>query len=868
MDLCHIVEEPVLVGASCLLIRSKNIAILCVYRSPSNHIIDPFLTSLETNLRSIREYHTVAVVGDINIDIKPLNDDRKSEQYLNLLAENGLLPAHLFPTRESNCLDHIILKTIHKAQTFVIKTDITDHLPVSLNLMLQKQHKCPKFKQIVNYDSAVNTIVNTDLSSILGIDDPNDAVETLIKYVKDSLDLNTTVRKVPNRKKILKPWITTGLLRCINHRDALHRKLKASPSDEVIKISYHRYRNYCNDILKKVKEKYETSMIENCNSPKQTWKIIRKITNTTKNKSPAEELLCSNPHEAQQSVDKINQYFVSTGQKLVDTINKSSDVSNIKCDIETHHRSKSFVLLETDNTEVESLIQNLKNDSATGSDGIPTTFLKRIKKLISPILTHIFNLCINKGIFPNCFKHSLIHPIHKSGPRSNVENYRPISVLPAMSKLLEKLINKRLMNFLQQERIISHCQYGFQPNKSAEDAAINLTNFVASSLDQGKKCVGVFLDLAKAFDTLSINILLKKLEAIGIRGLPLQLIKDFLTNRYQSVKIGEYISCSLPITCGVPQGSVLGPGLFLIYINELCQYEPSKGKIFSYADDTALIFRGDSWAEARYLAEKGLHQTSLWLNKNLLTLNINKTKYITFAINKTTQPNNFTLKAHNCNNIQSLTCTCAPLVRTVNIRYLGTQIDDNLSWQVQLDILSARTRKMIWLFKKLRNVLKLKMLKTLYFALVQSILTFCITVWGGACKTKILKVERAQRSLLKVMLRKPFRYPTMTLYKDCNVLTVRQLFILHTTLRMHKELTYDAKVTYPARRNNRICKTTKHNTAFFRRHSCFLAPYLYNKLNSLLNIFPKMSHECKYIIQKYLLNLNYNNTESLLMISK
>lgn len=483
-------------------------------------------------------------------------------------------------------------------------------------------------------------------------------------------------------------------------------------------------------------------------------------------------------------------------------------------------------------------------------------------------MTDVFNLCINKSIFPNCFKHSLIHPIHKSGPRNSVENYRPISVLPAMSKLFEKLINKRLMNFLKQEHIISDSQYGFQPNKSAENAAIQLTNFVASNLDQGRKCIGVFLDLAKAFDTISTNLLLTKLEAIGIRGLPLQLIKDFLTNRYQSVKIGDYISCPLPITCGVPQGSVLGPGLFLIYINELCQYEPSKGKIFSYADDTALIFQGDSWAEARYLAEKGLHQTSLWLNKNLLTLNINKTKYITFSINKKKQPKNFTLKAHKCENFQSLSCSCAPLIQTTNIRYLGTQVDDSLSWQAQLDILSARTRKMIWIFKKLRNILKFKMLKTVYFALVQSILGYCIPVWGGTCKTKIIKVERAQRSLLKVMLRKPFRYPTMSLYKDCNVLTVRQLFILHTTLRKHKDLTYDAKLSYPARRNNRICKAPKHNTAFFRRHSCFLAPYLYNKLNSLLNIFPKISHECKSIIQKYLLSLNYNDTESLLIISK
>lgn len=173
---------------------------------------------------------------------------------------------------------------------------------------------------------------------------------------------------------------------------------------------------------------------------------------------------------------------------------------------------------------------------------------------------------------------------------------------------------------------------------STEDAIVELTDDISNNLDKGQRCIGIFLDLAKAFDTVSVKILLKKLELIGIRGLPLKLFASFLTDRRQTVKVADHISHPLPVTCGVPQGSVLGPSLFLIYINELCQLKPLNGKIISYADDTALVFRGQTWAEARSYAEQGLKLAASWLNKNLLTLNTQKSKYITFSINKSTQP--------------------------------------------------------------------------------------------------------------------------------------------------------------------------------------------------------------------------------------
>jgi hypothetical protein len=250
-----------------------------------------------------------------------------------------------------------------------------------------------------------------------------------------------------------------------------------------------------------------------------------------------------------------------------------------------------------------------------------------IRHLIVSPLTVLFQVCFEKGCFPKAFKRSLITPVYKSGSRDDVENYRPISVLPALSKILEKMLNNRLIQYVNRYNILSGSQYGFRLGISTHDAVGNLTEYVTVRLDSRQRCLGVFLDLAKAFDTVSIPILVNKLENIGIRGSALLIFKDFLVDRVQRVKITNYISSDANVTYGVPQGSILGPSLFLIYINDLCNITLANGKLFTYADDTALIIYGETWNEVQSAAEVGLRVVADWLSDNLLTLNISKTTY-------------------------------------------------------------------------------------------------------------------------------------------------------------------------------------------------------------------------------------------------
>ena len=420
---------------------------------------------------------------------------------------------------------------------------------------------------------------------------------------------------------------------------------------------------------------------------------------------------------------------------------------------------------------------SLDSNAAPGWDGIPTGFLKQCRNFVVPWISQLANLCFNTGIFPSALKRSVITPVHKGGDRNVVSNYRPISVLPCISKILEKLLNNRLISFLTKNNILSNRQYGFRKGKSTQDAIKDLTKYIVDKADKGEKCLSVFLDLKKAFDTVSVSILVRRLESIGIRGTPLAIFKNYLTERKQSVKIENIKSNKESIGYGVPQGSVLGPTLFLVYLNQLCDLQSSKGQIFCYADDTAIVFSGQSWHEVQMKAEIGLSKVANWLNTNLLTLNIDKTNFICYALYKRSQPNeNFNLRIHGCTTQSGCRCPC--IKRVDCIKYLGVMIDQRLCWHAHLELISERTRKLIWIFKKLRHVMSSSLLNKIYISLAQSVITYCIPIWGGATKTKFLHLERSQRALIKVMYFKPYRFSSTELYKLCNYLSIRKLYVM------------------------------------------------------------------------------------------
>jgi len=300
-----------------------------------------------------------------------------------------------------------------------------------------------------------------------------------------------------------------------------------------------------------------------------------------------------------------NNYFSNVGKNLVKkfkktqnlVLNKSND-NNILCSFE------KIFLEKIDVSELRIIIKNLKDDTDAGYDKVTVKILKSISELIIIPLVYIFNLSIESSIFPDKFKTAVIKHLFKGGDRKIISNYRPISMLTNFSKIFEKIIKARLISYLEKNNLLSKNQYGFRPGLRTENALYNAIQFLYDSLDKGLKTIAVFIDLAKAFDTIQHDILLKILPNFGINNKSLLWFKSYLSNRQQMVKLNDAISNTGYIEYGVPQGSVLGPILFILYINTACDLNID-GKIVTYADDTCLLFSDKRWEGVYFKATKG-----------------------------------------------------------------------------------------------------------------------------------------------------------------------------------------------------------------------------------------------------------------------
>ena len=425
----------------------------------------------------------------------------------------------------------------------------------------------------------------------------------------------------------------------------------------------------------------------------------------------------------------------------------------------------------------------------------------------------MFNLSISKGVVPDKFKLAKVVPLYKKGEHNLASNYRPISLLNIYSKLLEKIVYKRLYSFLEKNKILYNHQFGFRKNHSTAMALLELVDECYENLDKNNFIVGIYFDLQKAFDTVDHDILMYKLYNYGIRGVLFNWIVNYLYRRKQFTVVNDVCSNVDYINCGVPQGSVLGPLLFLLYINDISNVV-SDSKLKLFADDTNLFVSGKNLNDVEQRANASLKCMEEWFIANKLSLNASKTAYTLFYPGK---------KLNTDSNI-NLLINGLPIDKISCCKYLGIHVDEKLKWDVHIDLLYKKLFKFTSIFYKLRSVLPSECLTKLYFAFVYSHICYGVEIYANVCKSVIDKLCKLNNKLLRIVLNKNFDTPVMKLYIEQNVLPIPLLHEFNILLLIFKCHYYKSQV--PAVfQEYFIAKNTLHSHYTRNNNDLFTKPF-------------------------------------------
>ena len=848
-------------------VRAKTSFLLGVlYRPDYSDMLTCEKENLEENImNAISISKNTILTGDFNAD---LLDPKKNEtkKLKNILKSNGFIQHIQKPTRidhssfRKSLLDHFWSSNetiqVEKCGTFY---GLSDHLGTYMNLNIKKEKEPPikiKFRDYKSFDPNTfkndieKELKNSNFNELLE-KNVNAATEKIVETISKIAEKHAPLTEKTILPKTHPPWYTKDLRNKISEKNNLlkdfyetgHPSLKKrlkTENKEIKNTKFHLKKDFVNEKV----EKADSDISE-------LWKLLNLLTDKPKSKNIEPDKI------TKEKANDFNKFFATVGSSIQEKLKEKLD----KTALDKKFDGIDFCFVEEKDETIKKLIKNIDDKVATGEDNISAKLIKYCNEEITPYLTKIINQGYKTKTFPDILKKAIIKPIFKKGDPNDISNYRPISILSIISKIFERCAGNQMINFLIPNNIIHPSQHAYQKGHSPITCLFELLNEIYNAVDNRMFVAVASLDLSKAFDSISHDLLLKKLLSLGIGNDATAWIKSYLSNRIQKTKFEHFMSDWEIVQSGVPQGSILGPLLFLCFTNDLPNTFENKCDIFSYADDSQLLVKSKNKSDLEMKLKTAISTAQSWYTKNSMLNNTGKTELIIFH----PKDKNDEISIEIMDEGEKIT-----LKSKENIKILGLYIDNELKWTKQVKTVKKKSMNTTRRVHRINYFLPKNLRMILYHALISPQFDFGDIFYGGCNEKDARSLQRVQNFAVKSITgNRKFDSATKS-FQETKLLNLKTRRKVHESVFAHKALqmksaqnTTKIYQSYVHEANTRRAKSNKlnipaHNYSKFKKSPLYRTIQTWNEAPPNLPVGNIKLHKNHF--QKHLINKAYKKS--------